>query len=913
MRREAEHRREERRRKLVELQSQFKQLLKRNQSLPEHVRLQQKELELDPQFREEADRLSAQRIREVQKELAWEAEWHRVGLKKLQERFWESLQSDVITVVACQSEHKISTYRLLPLSQRFLQLQKCGQSDKPRQSKKEPSKENAMSTDDVLSDGESQECVKGPEENKLGHLAERLQKASEKAERMRARIQKRKQEWADLFASKPKENCEDPEDVRALQLAIENMGDFKMKMAKDFTVPEQLRMNTDRKKAQLVALEEETHERKMNMNVRIMALRDEKVQLISQLGQWMEQLLVVQAQLPPERHRRRPTMPSLLPVEMPERRVQYTSTTLQRFAALRAQRDQRGAAEGGPEQASLLDLLWDDSEDHAQPSLAPPSSPPASVPEACELTELEEEMKKVQEIRLLYQQEELLSQMKEAMWHFDAELLILRHEKEASDAQMKLADLRHITLFQELLLLKDFEKRENTLQERLTSRMKEESQILAKWEECKKQLEVRQQSVVKLQQREKTLHASFQASLGDNNKFADYLTKVFKKKVKRVKKKEKTGEEEEQGDSDEDSDEESDWDEEESDEESENDCLLDDSVCPPSCDPELFENTLQLRGLKLDLEELLVEERKICDNLKKECDALAKKEKIVQNCLKAAEGDLELFDREKQQKLNELDVVIPLRLHQIEFLNNGVLPSDLSDALVLNTKTLLSLQDRIRQLLVERSEQGELYRQARHRHFQLIHDRKDMETRIHELEERCGAMMMAKFGRLVDLEALQTLSGNRVVEDLKQDSRVKEAHHTQELKYWKLKLRAAKQTLMDVSRQHTEHLCTFNDLLKEKKDLEGKLETRQKKMGAQFRDQRREEEERRRLQKVVESQAEEMETLKQEISMLSCKGGHILPPTQPVPAPCRNGRPRPQTCLGSGRTPSLPRSGQSLD
>jgi hypothetical protein len=38
---------------------------------------------------------------------------------------------------------------------------------------------------------------------------------------------------------------------------------------------------------------------------------------------------------------------------------------------------------------------------------------------------------------------------------------------------------------------------------------------------------------------------------------------------------------------------------------------------------------------------------------------------VVHGSLKAAEGDLELFNREKQQKLNELDVVVPLRLHQV--------------------------------------------------------------------------------------------------------------------------------------------------------------------------------------------------------------------------------------------------------
>lgn len=59
------------------------------------------------------------------------------------------------------------------------------------------------------------------------------------------------------YAAKPSEDYEDPEDIRAIQLAKENTGDFKLKAAKDFTVPEHLIMNVEKKTAQVVELEEE--------------------------------------------------------------------------------------------------------------------------------------------------------------------------------------------------------------------------------------------------------------------------------------------------------------------------------------------------------------------------------------------------------------------------------------------------------------------------------------------------------------------------------------------------------------------------------------------------------------------------------------------------------------------------------
>ena len=52
------------------------------------------------------------------------------------------------------------------------------------------------------------------------------------------------------------------------------------------------------------------------------------------------------------------------------------------------------------------------------------------------------------------------------------------------------------------------------------------------------------------------------------------------------------------------------------------------------------------------------------------------------------------------------------------------------------------------------------------------------------LEKQCNELMMMKYGRLVDLEALQTLAGNRVVEELKQEKLLREAAYAKELRQW---------------------------------------------------------------------------------------------------------------------------------
>ena len=68
----------------------------------------------------------------------------------------------------------------------------------------------------------------------------------------------------------------------------------------------------------------------------------------------------------------------------------------------------------------------------------------------------------------------------------------------------------------------------------------------------------------------------------------------------------------------------------------------------------------------------------------------------------------------------------------------------------------------------------------------------------------------------------------------------------------------------------------------ETKQLEAKLDAKQSSLGDDLTGSSKKEiEERQRLHTLVQLQAQEVEALKAEIAILSRKGGHILPPTQP--------------------------------
>ena len=69
----------------------------------------------------------------------------------------------------------------------------------------------------------------------------------------------------------------------------------------------------------------------------------------------------------------------------------------------------------------------------------------------------QQEQEEIQHIRHLFRRDALLEDLQYKQRIFDAELMILRHEKFFLDQNVKKAELRQLTLFQEYLLLKDFQ------------------------------------------------------------------------------------------------------------------------------------------------------------------------------------------------------------------------------------------------------------------------------------------------------------------------------------------------------------------------------------------------------------------------------------------------------------------------
>ncbi|TPP62627.1 WD repeat-containing protein 52 [Fasciola gigantica] len=275
--------------------------------------------------------------------------------------------------------------------------------------------------------------------------------------------------------------------------------------------------------------------------------------------------------------------------------------------------------------------------------------------EVC-VSELEERMQR--QIYALYQRDELVAKAGRLVRCFDAQIRLARHSRFKLDMLLKRAELHQLTLFTEFRLLKDFEKSELVLSEKKQVKDEERQELYSKLLELNTKIEARKKELERLSQKEHQLHEEFKATLGEGHKFTDFLTKVFKKRIKRKKQEAANAGElhstlkkidpwfrESEGSS---SSDDSSFDESE-DESEEEENILDLDSCPVGCPLEDFENTCAIRERRLDVEDEMLEEKKQLELLRKDLEAYSKKQRVVDAGLKQAQSELEAFQKELEK------------------------------------------------------------------------------------------------------------------------------------------------------------------------------------------------------------------------------------------------------------------------
>jgi hypothetical protein len=91
--------------------------------------------------------------------------------------------------------------------------------------------------------------------------------------------------WKQLLESKPDDKYEDPKDVAAIRYAQNHMGDFKLKSADNYIVPENERIDAEKKKRQIMLLHESISTLLQNYNSQILKIRAKKKSLAEKFSE----------------------------------------------------------------------------------------------------------------------------------------------------------------------------------------------------------------------------------------------------------------------------------------------------------------------------------------------------------------------------------------------------------------------------------------------------------------------------------------------------------------------------------------------------------------------------------------------------------------------------------------------------
>eukprot|EP00731_Ephydatia_muelleri_P035796 Em0162g2a len=449
-------------------------------------------------------------------------------------------------------------------------------------------------------------------------------------------------------------------------------------------------------------------------------------------------------------HKPLPTIPVIKPEEVPERELQPSKETLHKFKEEMLSReaaDKQKAAGVGDGLVDLVVLAMVEEEGSSQKRVlmvGPQTNKYLQQRRQVSRIVWEERRAEEQRIRLQYRRDCLLKEAEEMVSRFDEAVMRLRHERALLATSIVSADLRHITQFEELQLLKEFEKREMGLTSRYSSKKKEKQEMEEKIDEAEHTLEEKDAQLATLQEQEKALEASFVELWVYRKKIS-----VQRRRLRKVCSMRKTRKER-SDDSDSDS-------LSSSEEGSEEEEVLDDSTCP-------------------------IEEKKTVENMRKELDAVRKKVKTMESHVKTALGELQAFQLMKQQRLNELDQVAILRLHQVlYFASIGEPHKSIAPCLVFPASVRQRLMQRIKELEVERQQEKTKLEELHLKHVSLTRKKKKKDQAVTDYTAKVNEMTVLKFGRLVDLEQLEGLTANHIAEELRTKLRALEQKAAAEL------------------------------------------------------------------------------------------------------------------------------------
>lgn len=728
----------------------------------------------------------------------------------------------------------------------------------------------------------------------------------DKAEERRQERKERRHGYQALAARKPKSNDDEAAMNAEIKIAEKTMGHYILKTSPQYVIPDDQRPTAERKAKQLIMLEHSVSRLRLEFNRRLQGLRDLKARLCDDINSDRARIREIAVQLKVDGAGLELEVAQLLPEEEPERRFKVEREQLDSFEKeqekeRRKQEALQRAKKGfGADLATMEDEKdGDDKDDTAtsgsakrtsnRDSLRKPShqAGPISTKEKLELdlrfklenlrlSEIEEEEFAMEREQLLFEKLRLERRVASTIATFDEKLQEFFHERTNLDADLCMVDMRVLLLFKEHSLLREFKNKDSELAKKLDDRKAEQRDIAEKSKSCVDRVNAKNAEAENLRHRMMDTTQDAERFIAENFP-ADahsYLTKVYKRKIKRRKANEEDEDDDDEATSD---------DDDEMEQEEQGDDGIDEEVCPGNCDVRHWEGLLALRERKLDCDDDSGDIIKSIAGLKKESDDLRRREEQVVAATAACNKEIHAFQTEKQNQLNLLETIVALKLSQVQCLNeHRKLPGSLSgnSIIVFTQSGLQALRNRIHELAARKAQQRRESNTLAQEKQKLSRRKAKRQAEHNDSDAKVYEVQLLKFGQKVDLELLEGVAVDRATEELKEALRVEELKWERELSKQNDKLLALKLDSQHRLSENTLLLKDLGSLRAEQHDVEHALAESTGKIVAKMSGGSKvaTAADRASLKDLVVAQQQEIDALNAEIAMLRKKGGHVYTP-----------------------------------
>ena len=790
--------------KVNDIRTSLSNLLKLNKETERNKQLQPKDFVIDHRIE---GMLKAETLAEVQQarnELQWDSEKKNVALRKLFGFFLDPLEVEYIVLHAFVSGTYTTTFRTPKLSPQFqvffANAQREGWLGRRASVPRDKSNQGEK---DFLQDDKPKK-------------KEKIERADEpgitKLEYRRRLLKQRAREWIALLATKPDLTWVTDEDAENIEWAKMNRGDFKLKSNKDYIVPDDKYTNAYLKRNEIVLFGEAVYKTKMVYNKTFLALREKKMLLLKNLRMLQGRIANINKKISSDD----PLipLPDMQKDEQPETRVEITKEEqkihldkLAAEAAATAAAESKakeggglGGMGAGPKPKDVKQVEPEIEQVTVQEKVAPVRGLKRKVEVVAKIvfSPLEEVEKESTNIRLQFEKSQLEVEMMNKITAFDVELEDLRVTKYRLEICMKCADIKTLTLYQELKVLRVLQPTEEALDFRHREKLAAETTMLFALGEHEKVVDANKDLVQTFIDARQNLYTQWEAmNLPlEVNAAHDVLHRMYTKKMRRPKKKKEGA-----GDDDDSDDSDMDVEADEDEDEYEDEDFVEE--CPPKANPILYQKMVALRDQRCELDYQILDQNKVIDLLLKEKGTFIKKTNALKTQVKAIETEIRKFQTLKQTSLNNVEIALTILLSQIEYMDDEYsVPRDLFGGLIFTSGQLQSLKDQIETHGQQIVSWRQLHKELHKEHTNLNKERWLQEKKTWDTENKYMEVQLLKFGQPISDETLDIISIKKDLNFLKDRVRNQEVEFTHDLTLWMWRSEAATNQLRLLTKEN---------------------------------------------------------------------------------------------------------------